>query len=193
METVLIIFHSIIAVLGIFNCALFFKKFLKTQDIPSPLPKSQSPPLTVSHSAPDIKIIYEIILKKMNGMAENSVYKFEAPRGLSFTGKFRPEYKKLCRLCLEKNLYLISDVNDTTNTTISIYLLKCPDTLVNIVDNIDYLTNTCTNLKGFVRYKIGTDMDHNEVYRLLPKCDNKGSKITALKRTHDNTVKVYYG
>jgi hypothetical protein len=182
------------AVLAIFNGALFIKKFVfKTDTLKR---STESIPLTVSQPnkdvTPDIKIIYELIVKKMTGMAENSVYKFKAPQGLSFTGKFRPEYKKLCRLCLDQNLYIISTGENTPNPTICIYLLKCPETPQDVINNIGYLGKEHAGLKGFVRYKIGSDMDHNDLYEILQKWDNKETKITAVKRTHDNIVKVYY-
>jgi hypothetical protein len=59
------------AVLAIFNGVLFLKKFIFKQTHQN----DRLIPLTVSQSnkdlTPDIKIIYELIVKKMTGMAEN--------------------------------------------------------------------------------------------------------------------------
>jgi hypothetical protein len=192
MATGVIKFDSIMTELGGFFCSCR-RSFDEEPETSKRLTNTQSTQLISSQankdSTPDIKIIYEIIIKKMTGMAENSVYKFKAPKGLSFAGKFRLEYKKLCRLCLDKNLYLISS---SETQIISIYLLKCPETLQDVINNIDYLGKANCYLKGNVHYKIGTDMDHNALYKSVKNCDKKSSKITALKRTHDNTVKVYY-
>jgi hypothetical protein len=86
-------------------------------------------------------------------------------------------------------LYLVSY---SQAKIISIHLLKYPEPLQDVINNINYFGKEHAGLKGFVRYKIGTDMDHKVLYTLLQKCDNKEAKVTVVKRTHDSIVKVYY-
>jgi hypothetical protein len=201
MEPILSFFLGAVAALAIFSSLFLITKVI--QKLSPTLEPSTVSPKTFFQSkkelTPDIKIISEIILKKMTGMVENSIYAFEVPEGLSFNGTFSAEYKKLCSLCLDKNLHLLSIANtaqnaqNTPNTLIEVFLLKSPKTIQDIIDNITFVGNPYYNLTGFIRYKIGSDMDHHALCELLQKSDNKGHTIKAIKRTSDSTIKVYYG